>query len=45
MHEFGYTFKDIEEMHPMQIEFLLAGLAKYYKDQEKAAKKARLRRR
>ena len=45
MHEFGYTFKEIEELTPAQLNFLAIGLELYSKEIERRMRRARPRRR
>lgn len=45
MREFGYTFRDLQEMTLDQLNFLLAGLAWEASEARTALRKARMRRR
>ena len=43
MREMGYTFEDIRRMSPRQLSFLAESIKLYYKEQEKAIRRARRR--
>jgi len=43
MYEFKYSFDDIANMSKDQIAFLIEGLNKKYKEEEKRMKRARMR--
>lgn len=45
MKEFKYTFKEVSDMTPEQIEFLMRGLERENKERKREMDKARRRRR
>jgi len=43
METFGLTFRDLNEMHEFQLEFLVAGLAEKRRREKREIEKAKMR--